>query len=78
MNLRNWRHCTINDQRNGIIHMPTWTVFRIDGDEAVFIRTAESGGASTETIELLKIDAVEAFRSVRPMWKPRDCRHPHI
>jgi hypothetical protein len=78
MNWREWRHCTLNDQRNGIMHVPTSSVFRIEEGNAVFVRTAEIGGASEERIGELKVMAVTAFKTVRPMWKPRDCRHPHI
>jgi len=76
--LLDWRHCTINGERNGIIHLPTWTLFRIEAEEAVFLRTAEIDGASGERIEELRTVASEAFRTLRARWEPRPCTHPHL
>jgi hypothetical protein len=78
MNLREWRLCMIDGQRNGIVHLPTWTIFLIENDSAAFVRTSKEGGASREEIEELKAIAAEAFRKVRPMWKSKVCRHPHL
>jgi hypothetical protein len=75
--MREWLACLIDNQRTGIVHTPTWTFFRIEGKEAVFIRTAQIDGASPERIEELKELAVAAFPKVR--WpRPRICRHPQI
>jgi hypothetical protein len=61
-----------------MIHLPTWTYFRIEADKAVFLRTAEIGGANQEMIDELSAIAMGAFRTIRPGWEPRSCRHPPL
>jgi hypothetical protein len=73
--LQDWERCAIDGARNGIVQLPTWTVFRIEARGAVFLRTHN---ASSWQICKLAGMAAEAFRLLRPMRIPRPCRHPHL
>lgn len=73
-----WRLGEVNGRQTGIIHLPSWTFFNIEGDTAKVLHIAEIDAPSAEELETLSGIALEAFRSGRVSRKPRRvCSHPH-
>jgi hypothetical protein len=65
--LENWQLCMVaklGDEQttwNGICHLPTWTVFKIEGDQSEIVSQAKPLGPDAE--RLLKEQAVTWFYS---------------
>jgi hypothetical protein len=73
-----WRLCEVNGRQTGIIHLPSWTFFNIEGDTAKALHIVEINAPSAEELQTLSEDALEVFRHGMASWKPRrGCSHPH-
>jgi hypothetical protein len=64
--MENWRLCRIGrygdeaEKWNGIVHLPTWTYFKIEGDQAMIVGKSKM---SVEAEEIMKQRAVNLFYS---------------
>lgn len=60
---RNWRLCEINGACNGVLHIPTWTIFKIEEKCVEMVRTRELNPPSDAEIEALAKIAFGLFHS---------------
>jgi len=77
-NPNDWRLCKVNgDKWNGIIHLPTWTFFKIEAGVAIMIRTSEREPPTEQEIGGLMQAAIELFNSGCASSRPsrRQCSH---
>ena len=74
-----WRLGEINGEKNGIVHLPSWTVFKIGDEGASVVHLADQKyRPDAEELPKLAVVTLEVFRSGKASWKPRGvCSHPH-
>lgn len=76
-----WKLGQINGEWNGIVHIPTWTFFKIVDGTAKFIGTRDIDPPSEEEIQQLAEQAAKWFEigelSRDPLGRPiKWCDHP--
>ena len=68
--LREWRLCEIDGAWNGICHLPTRTIFKVEGKRVELIRRSEIDAPSDNEIAGLAECALQLFRSGMVAKKP--------